>query len=292
MPQNRTQRPNAFYALIMAGGEGTRFAPLSTPEKPKQFLKLIHPEKTLLQQSVERLDRLFEPQNILVATNQRYVPLVKEQLPFLNDSQIFGETQKKNTAPCLAWVSFQLMQRNKNAVLMAIPSDQFITPEEVFCKTIRQAFEMAEKQNAIVTIGIPPTFASTHHGYLHKENNRVKEFVEKPPAETAKQFLKNGNYFWNGGTFIFPVAKMVEAFQKFMPEIYSLLEKETRIEDFFEKTPSISIDYAVMEKSKDLLVVEAPFTWSDVGTWESLANLAKQHNLSLAPEVVNQLRQK
>jgi len=274
----------------MAGGEGTRFAPLSTPEKPKQFLKLIHPEKTLLQQSYDRLAKLFDPENILVATNQRYIPLVKEQLPQMKETQIFGETQKKNTAPCLAWVSFQLMKRKKEAILMAIPSDQFITPEETFLRSIQEACEIAKKENSIVTIGIKPTFASTHHGYLHREGNQVKEFVEKPDASTARKFLQDGNYYWNGGTFIFPVAKMVESFQKLAPEIYSLLQKETTLEGFFEKAPSISIDYAVMEKSKDLLVVEAPFTWSDVGTWESLADLAKQHHLKLSPEVMRLLR--
>ena len=158
------QPANTHYALIMAGGEGTRFAPLSTPEKPKQFLALVHKTKTLLQQTYDRLAKIFPTENILIATNQRYLPLVQEQLPQMKGSQIFGETQKKNTAPCLAWVSYQILQRKKEALLLAIPADQLITPEELFEKTIGQALDLAAIQNAIVTIGIKPTFASTHHG--------------------------------------------------------------------------------------------------------------------------------
>lgn len=292
------QLPNHCYALIMAGGEGTRFAPLSTPKKPKQFLALLDPQKTLLQQTYDRLAPLFTKENILVATNHRYLPLVKEQLPQLSSKQIFGETHKKNTAPCLAWVSFQLFQEKKGALVVAIPADQFITPSSLFQETTWQAFEIAEKRKTIVTIGIKPTFASTQHGYLHVDLSpldkkircfKVKEFVEKPDVSTAQSYFQNGHYYWNGGTFIFPVQKMLEAVEKYLPELFALLQKGASLEDFFAKAPSISIDYGVMEKAQDLLALEAPFAWSDVGTWESLAKLAKEYLLELPKEVRKKL---
>ena len=292
---------NQHYALIMAGGMGERFAPLSTPEKPKQFLNLLDPNRTLLQQTFDRLAPLFPPENILVATNKRHVPLVQQQLPLLSASQIFGETHKKNTAPCLAWVSSQLLQENKKAILMAIPSDQFMAPLPLFHETLKRALHIAESRQAIVTIGIRPTFPSTHHGYLHKESSpidgekycfKVKEFVEKPGPSAAAEYFKNGNYYWNGGTFIFPVEKMVAAVQKHLPDIFSLLKKEISLEDFFAQAPSISIDYGVMEKEKELLLVEALCTWSDAGTWESLRELQKSHSLTLPAEVIQILQQK
>lgn len=301
MLPNRTQPSNTHYALIMAGGEGTRFAPLSTPEKPKQFLSLLHPTRTLLQQTYDRLLSFCPPENILVATNGRYLPLVQEQLPQMKPSQIFGETRKKNTAPCLAWVSFQLFRKNRDTLLLAIPSDQFITPEPLFKETMLGAFQTAKEHDAIVTIGIRPTFASTHHGYLQRAPKpldgktrcfRVERFIEKPDAVLARRFLEDGNYFWNGGTFVFPVAKMMAALEADLPALFSLLKPAATLPEFFERAPAISIDYGIMEKRKDLLMAEAPFTWSDVGTWESLADLAEQHALNLPPEVTRQLRQK
>lgn len=295
------QLSNHHYTLIMAGGEGVRFAPLSTPEKPKQFLALLDPKRTLLQQTYDRLSPLFAAENILVATNKKYLPLVKEQLPQLKSQQIFGETEKKNTAPCLAWASFQLFQKKKEAVVVALPADQFITPTALFQETIRQAFELAKKWKTIVTIGIKPTFTSTHHGYLHVDQKpldkkircfKVKEFVEKPDASTAQSYFQNGHYYWNGGTFIFPVQKMLEAVEKCLPEMFALLQKGMSLEDFFAKVPSISIDYGVMEKTQDLLALEAPFTWSDVGTWESLKKLSEEYSLPLPPIVKELLNKK
>lgn len=274
-------------ALILAGGEGVRFKPLSTPEKPKQFIRLTDSSQSLLQQTYGRLSGLFEPANVWVATNQRYVPLVREQLPQILPSQIFGETEKKNTAPCLAWSCYQIFKNNPLSVVAALPSDHFITPTALFERTLEQAQELAEQEKTIVTLGIRPTHPSTQYGYIHceEDDEEVEAFVEKPNAETAQKYFEDGNYFWNSGIFIFPASKMLLEIQRYLPELFELLKTENSLEDFFAKAPSISIDYGVMEKSKNLRMLKAPFTWSDVGTWENLKILAAQHLLDLPPEV-------
>lgn len=280
-----------IHALIMAGGEGLRFRPLSTPEKPKQFIKLTDPSQSLLQQTYGRLMGLFEPATIWVATNQRYVTLVREQLPQILAGQIFGETHKKNTAPCLAWAAYEIAKKDPAAVVAALPSDHFIRPTEIFQQTLTKGLALAEKENTIVTLGIPPTHPSTHYGYihctdgLHPAGGQVEKFVEKPDAETARHYLTDGNYFWNSGIFIFTARKMLSCIQEFMPEVFSLLKKEIPLEEFFSKALAISIDYAVMERAKNLRMIPAPFAWSDVGTWESLKKLARDQKIKLPEEI-------
>ncbi|MDO8526882.1 MAG: mannose-1-phosphate guanylyltransferase [Deltaproteobacteria bacterium] len=292
------QQDNPYYALIMAGGEGTRFAPLSTPSRPKQFLNLLDQKQSLLQQTYVRLLDSVPQKNILIATNQRYIPLVQEQLPDLIPAQIFGETRKKNTAPCLAWICFQLFQKNKNAIVAACPADHFITPLPLFTETLKETFHMAERHNTIVTIGIRPTFSSTQFGYIRTDAApglprplrglamTVQNFVEKPDAATAQKYFEDKNYYWNSGMFIFPVQKMMECIAEFLPEMFSLLQKKPTLEAFFEEVQSISIDYGVMEKTKGLMMLEAPFTWSDVGTWENLRKLVEEHGIELSAEVI------
>lgn len=271
----------------MAGGEGTRFAPLSTPAKPKQFLRLLDAQKSLLQQTYERLAQQFNPAQILIATNRRYLSLIQEQLPQMLAQNIFGETAKKNTAPCLAWVSYQLWLQNKGAMIAALPADHFIADDAAFLKCLDTAFEQAQGTRKIALIGIKPTHPSTEYGYIQ---TTTATFVEKPDAETAKRYIKEGNYLWNSGIFIFPIAKMLALFEKYQPEIFGLLKSAKTLEDFFEKAPSISIDYGIMEKTKDLVVIPASFDWSDVGTWENLKKLTQEKKLHLPKEVKNYLK--
>lgn len=281
----------ARHALIMAGGEGLRFRPLSSPEKPKQFIRLTDPSHSLLQQTYGRLMGLFEPENTWVATNRRFVTLVREQLPKVSANQIFGETEKKNTAPSLAWAAYQMAKKDPSAVVAALPSDHFIKPTDLFQQTLTQALALAEKENTIVTLGIPPTYPSTQYGYIHCVNGagpgggQVKKFVEKPDGETARHYLADGNYFWNSGIFVFTVRKMLASIQEFMPEIFSLLKKEIPLEEFFAKALAISIDYAVMEREKNLRMIPAAFVWSDVGSWENLKKLAQEQKLKLPEEI-------
>lgn len=285
-----TQESINHYALIMAGGEGTRFQPISTPEKPKQFLHLWNEEKTLLQETYERLLDLFGPKKIWIGTNRRYENLIQEQLPEVQTSQIIGETVKKNTAPCLAWVSYQLFQKNGNAIVSAFPADHFITPESSFRQTIQEALALAKKKQEIVTVGIKPAFPSTQYGYIQgNRDGSAQRFIEKPNSQKAKQYLENGNYFWNSGIFIFPVRTLLKAIQEFLPSLHQLLQKETSLDLFFQKAPSISIDYGVMEKVKEIAMVEAKFDWSDVGTWENLQELSEKYSLTLPKAVQDYL---
>lgn len=291
-----------LHALILAGGEGLRFRPFSTPEKPKQFIRLTDPSQSLLQQTYGRLMGLMPPANIWVATHQRFVTLVREQLPQIAADQIFGETEKKNTAPCLAWAAYHISKKDPEAVVVALPSDHFIEPVEIFQQTLSQALKLAEKEKTIVTLGVPPTHPSTQYGYIyctdaapagggHPGSGQVKKFVEKPDAETAQHYLADGNYFWNSGIFIFTAKKMLACIQEFMPEVFSLLKKEIPLEEFFAKALAISIDYAVMERAKNLRMIPAKFVWSDVGTWESLKKLVEEKNLQLPSEIRQQLLQ-
>lgn len=281
--------PQNKYALIMAGGEGKRFAPLSTPEKPKQFLNLMDPQKSLLQQTYNRLNKIFDISRLLVATNRRYLPLVEEQLPQMPKENIFGETEKKNTAPCLAWVSYHVWLKNREALIAAIPSDHFVAEDSPFLECLTTALTQARETQKIVLIGMQPTRPSPDYGYIHLP---TATFVEKPDGETAKRYLREGNYLWNGGIFVYPAAKMLKLIEKHQPNMFSLLQSKVSLEEFFEKAPSISIDHGVMEKTRDLIVLPSSFVWSDVGTWENLAELVKAYSLSLAPEVTKHFPQK
>lgn len=281
---------NHYYALIMAGGEGVRFRPLSTNKKPKQFINITDIRSTLLQQTFARISPLFPPGKIGVATNQRYIPLVLEQLPSLKRVQVIGETEKKNTAPCLAWATWQLYKKDKKAVVAALPADHFVTPEKRFQETLQKALELAEKHKTVVTLGISPTHPSVHYGYIRsRAGGRVEAFVEKPDLERAKKYLREGNYLWNSGIFVFPAAVLLEWISRHLPGMYRLLEEKRTLEDFFTGVEAVSIDYGVMEKAKGILVLTAPFTWSDVGTWENLKELAKAHSLKLSPKVKRHL---
>lgn len=276
-------------ALIMAGGKGTRFWPLSTEEKPKQFLNLIG-EDTMIQMTVNRIKPIIPIERIFVCTGERYVDLVKEQLPELPESNIIVEPEGRNTAPCIALSAFVIKKYYKDANMVVLPSDHLIKDEEEFRNVIESANEFVKNNDeAIITLGMEPTRAETGYGYIRYGNEKqdmnnykvikVEAFVEKPNKEKAEKYLKEGNYLWNGGMFLWSVYNILEQIKKYSNDTYKALEKidevnEESMQSFingnYEYTEAISIDYAVLEKSEDIYVVPSNFGWDDVGSWEAL----------------------
>lgn len=276
-------------ALIMAGGKGTRFWPLSTEEKPKQFLNLIG-EDTMIQMTVNRIKPIIPTDRIFVCTGEKYVDLVKEQLPELPETNIIVEPEVRNTTPCIALSSFIIKRYYKDANMVVLPSDHLIKDEEEFRNIIESANDFIDSnQDSIITLGMQPTRPETGYGYIRYGNEerkrnrhtivKVDAFVEKPNKEKAEKYLCDGNYLWNGGMFIWSVNNILNQISKYSPDTYNSLEKlseakdnevQSTINSKYSKTEAISIDYAVLEKSKDIYVIPSDFGWDDVGSWEAL----------------------
>ncbi len=282
----------------MAGGVGSRFWPMSTAERPKQFLDVLGIGKSLIQMTFERLLNVAPKENIYVVTNTMYFDLVKEQLPFLTDAQILTEPLRKNTAPCIAYASAKIYAKNPNATLVVAPSDHLILKEENFIQTLNIAIDVANKDERLVTLGIKPTRPDTGYGYIEFSEegdilpgqvNPVKHFREKPSKEMAELFLKSGNYYWNSGIFIWRAQSILNSLEKFKPDLFKLFagdlsfyntpNEQAKINQCFIDCEDISIDFAVMENAKNTDVVLANFDWSDLGTWGSLfTHLDKDFN--------------
>jgi mannose-1-phosphate guanylyltransferase len=276
------------YGIIMAGGIGSRFWPMSTPQKPKQFLDILGLGKTLIQMTYERLCLISPKENIYILTNISYVDLILEQLPQLNRNQILTEPQRKNTAPCIAYAAKKIATLNKNAVLVIAPSDHLILKDNLFVENINTAINKAN-ENELVTLGIKPTRPDTGYGYIEFDKSSdlnnvkmVKQFREKPNLELAKEFVSSGNFYWNSGIFIWKAETILNSLKEFSPNLYQLFteksdlyntdDEQNYINTCFEKCEDVSIDYAIMEKAKNVSVVLATFDWSDLGTWGSLHN--------------------
>jgi mannose-1-phosphate guanylyltransferase len=275
-----------YYAIIMAGGVGSRFWPVSTTEFPKQFHDMLGAGQTLIQKTFSRLSKLIPVENILVLTNEKYNQIVLEQLPMMKAEQVLLEPAMRNTAPCILYASLKIKKTNPDAVMVVAPSDHWIEDEAAFAKDLQQCFDFCSKENALMTLGIQPTFPNTGFGYIEydkSDNNVVKkvsQFREKPDYETAKSFLESGNFLWNGGIFIWSVKTITEAFEIFQPQMNGLFMKgfdhyntpsEPKfIGENYADAENISIDYAVMENAKNVYVLPADFDWNDLGTWGSL----------------------
>jgi mannose-1-phosphate guanylyltransferase len=274
------------YVAIMAGGIGSRFWPLSRVNHPKQFLDILGTGKTLIQHTFERFIKLVPVENIYVVTANEYLEVTQEQLPQLPEENILGEPFRKNTAPCIAYISFKLQELNPNASLIVAPADHLILNEDRFLEICKEALRFSSQFNALVTIGITPTYANTGYGYIQHETaetipsvHKVKTFTEKPNKELAQTFLASGDFLWNSGIFIWKVQTGIDAFQNHLPEIYEVFsaekeklntgEEKNALESIYPQCTSISIDFGVMEKADNVYVIPASFGWSDLGTWAS-----------------------
>lgn len=278
------------FCVIMAGGVGSRFWPMSRTLRPKQFLDILGTGETLLQQTVRRFSQIVPFENILIVTSGIYKDLIKEQISGISDNQILCEPMRRNTAPCIAYANFKIQTLNPEASIVVAPSDHIILNEDEFKRDIISSLEAAEKSDCLLTLGIHPSRPDTGYGYIQFEDDKsspqnhlikkVKTFTEKPNLDLAKTFLASGDFLWNSGIFIWSLRSINKAFELYEPGIYELFREgmeyynSIREEEFIERTyaacKSISIDYAVMEKAKNVYVLGADFGWSDLGTWGSL----------------------
>jgi mannose-1-phosphate guanylyltransferase len=288
---NNTQ--NNIYVTIMAGGVGSRFWPASRNARPKQFLDILGLGKSLLRLTFERFQKVCPTEQIYIMTNQQYRDQVLEQLPELTAQQILCEPSRNNTAPCIAYAALKLKKTNPKATMIVAPSDHLITDETTFVEKILQAAQFAKDQKALVTLGIQPHKAHTGYGYIKYQAeeaapgiHRVAAFTEKPDEATAQAFLKEGNYLWNGGIFIWQAATVLEAYSQFASSIYDLLyagwdqlntaQEQTFIDEAYPKTENISVDFAIMENADNVYTIPAEFGWSDLGTWDSIYQLQEK----------------
>jgi mannose-1-phosphate guanylyltransferase len=280
----------------MAGGVGSRFWPMSTPEYPKQFIDVLGCGRTLLQLTVDRFKGICPPENVWVVTSEKYAALVKEQLPEVSDDHILREPCRRNTAPCIAYVSWKIKARNPRANMVVTPSDHIVMDVLEFQRVIQSALQFTDKSDAILTLGMKATRPETGYGYIeadltlpstaNKEVYRVDSFKEKPNLETAQRYVQKNNFFWNAGIFVWNVNTVVNAlrvYQEPMAAIFEALlpyyytdKEQALINENFPKCENISVDYAIMEKADEIFVFPANFGWSDLGTWGSLhENLPK-----------------
>jgi len=285
--ENEMQKKNQnTYVAIMAGGIGSRFWPLSRVNYPKQFLDILGTGRTLIQQTFDRFVGLVPLENIYVVTANEYLEITREQLPQLPEENILGEPFRKNTAPCIAYISFKLHQLNPEASLIVAPADHLILHEDKFLDVCSEALNFVNHFNALITIGITPTYPNTGYGYIQHDGveatpsvYKVKTFTEKPNKELAQTFIASGDFLWNSGIFVWQVKRGIYAFQKHMPEMYELFaaeeeklntaEEKAVIENIYPQCTNISIDFGVMEKANNVYVIPASFGWSDLGTWNS-----------------------
>lgn len=275
-----------YYAILMAGGVGSRFWPVSTVDFPKQFHDMLGTGDTLIQKTFSRLAKLIPIENILILTNEKYNHLVLEQLPMVKQEQVLLEPAMRNTAPCILYASLKIQKQNPDAVMVVAPSDHWIEDEIAFTTNLKQCFDFCSSENALMTLGIQPTFPNTGFGYIEFDKTdsnlikKVNQFREKPDYETAKSFLASGNFLWNGGIFIWSVKSITEAFSEFQPimnslflnglDRYNTVAEKDFINDNYAGAENISIDYAILEKANNVYVLPATFDWNDLGTWGSL----------------------
>ena len=273
------------YCVIMAGGIGSRFWPMSRTSFPKQFIDILGTGQTLIQQTFERLKKIAPAENILIVTNEMYKDLVIEQIG-IDESQVLCEPSRRNTAPCIAYANHKILKLNPNANIIVAPADHLILKEEHFVEVMQKALAFTAENDALLTLGIKPSRPDTGYGYIQfddsddKEIKKVKTFTEKPDLELAKQFVASGEFSWNSGMFIWSLKSINKAFKKHLDDVESLFEEKEAafntkdeiqaIEQIYALTKSVSIDYGVMEKADNVYVISADIGWSDLGTWGSI----------------------
>lgn len=274
------------HVVIMAGGIGSRLWPLSTPDVPKQFIDVLGVGKSLLQLTVDRFGPVCRPENFWVVTGEKYVPLVRQQLPAVPESQILAEPEGRNTAPCIAYASWKIQKKDPEANIVVTPADALVMKTAEFAETIAKALAFTEERDAIVTVGITPSRPETGYGYIHAAESlhgqlvKVTEFREKPDLDTAIGYLEDGHYFWNAGIFVWNVGTIVRELRAYAPDITAVMDRlapslftgqeQEQLRLLFPTCEKISIDYAVMEKSPRIYVIAEDLAWSDLGSWGSL----------------------
>lgn len=292
----------------MAGGIGSRFWPVSTEERPKQFLDILGTGRTLLQLTVDRFADLVPLENVWVVTSACYIDIVREQLPGVPENNILLEPCRRNTAPCICYASWKIKKRNPKANIVVAPSDHIILNQQAFSEAISDVMIFSAETDAIVTLGIRPSRPETGYGYIkadlsfsssRKKNIfRVDSFKEKPTLEVAESYLKQPNYLWNSGLFIWSVSTIINAFRVYQPEMSRLFEQmmpyydteleQEKINEMFPQCENISVDYAILERAEEIYVYPADFGWSDLGTWGSLRQQVKQDqygNAAIGPDI-------
>lgn len=281
------------FCIIMAGGVGARFWPMSKSTTPKQFIDIFGEGISLIQKTFQRFEKICPKENIYIVTNTSYLHFIKEQLPDFDEEQLILEPARRNTAPCIAYANYKIKQRNPNATIVVAPSDHNILDEETFRHVIEEGLKTVAQHDWLLTIGIRPSYPNTGYGYIQFNEDKkyeqnpviyaVKTFTEKPAIEMAKQFIESGDFLWNAGIFMWSLKSINKAFREFLPDIDQLFaqgeqlyntpaEKEF-IQKIYEVCKNISIDYGVMEKAKNVYVYAADFGWSDLGTWSSLHDI-------------------
>ena len=278
------------HLVVMAGGVGSRFWPMSTTDRPKQFIDVLGTGRTLLQLTLDRFEGIVVPENVWIVTNARYADIVHEQLPDVPRQNILCEPCRRNTAPCIAYVSWRIKKKDPRANIVVTPSDHIVMNTNEFRRVMTQCMRFTSETDAILTLGMKPTRPETGYGYIqadlsyssprNKEIFRVDSFREKPDLATAQQYIKNKSYFWNAGIFIWNVNTIVNAFRIYQPAMSKIFEdmmdaygtdrEQSEIDRRFPDCESISVDYAIMEKAEEIFVCPADFGWSDLGTWGSL----------------------
>lgn len=278
------------YLVILAGGAGSRFWPISSEELPKQFLDILGCGRTLIQLTLERFNGLITKENVWVVTAEKYREIVMEQLPEVPSSNILCEPCRRNTAPCICYVSWKIKKLNTKANIVVSPSDHLVVDIQAFQSAIDDSLSFAAETDAVVTLGLKPTRPETGYGYIKadltysssRKHNifRVDEFKEKPTLEIAKEYIQSPNYLWNSGIFIWNVNTIINAFRVYEPEVSSIFEglmpyygtdkEQNKIDESYPQCKNISVDYAILEKAEEIFVFPASFSWSDLGTWNSL----------------------
>lgn len=293
------------HIVIMAGGIGSRFWPMSTPECPKQFIDVMGCGRTLIQLTADRFDGVCPRENVWVVTSEKYIDIVREQLPEIPESNILAEPCARNTAPCIAYACWKIKKKHPNANVVVTPSDALVINTGEFRRVVEKALRFTDNSSAIVTLGIKPTRPETGYGYIQIKKNKfsefiskVKTFTEKPNKELAKVFLESGDFLWNAGIFIWNVEDIIEEFKTYLEDIYLLFEQEYKnvenpdspenIAHIYGQCRNISIDYGIMEKSAKVYVMKGEFGWSDVGTWHSFHEISpkdENNNVSNSEQV-------